>query len=114
MGSDPNSYAELPSEREPTPKIALTIGEMVGRKWEVRAVCDRCCTYLWMDAKTIIAMSGTDAFFWGRQGTCKVMYGPRRCTGKTRFEAKTPRSDCWYSLNEHVQTARHLFKIRRP
>lgn len=113
MGADPNVYAALPPEREPAPRLALTIGEMVGRQWQIRAVCDRCSTYMWLDPRATIALSGPHAFFWGRRGKCKIMYGPTRCCGRTRFEAKTIRGEAWKSLDDNLTTARHLFQLRK-
>lgn len=98
---------------EPSPRLALTIGEMAGRGWAIRAVCDRCCTYMWTDVRTPIAMSGPDTFFWGRPGRCKVMHGVSRCPGQIRFEAKTPLSQAWRTLDDNLTTARHLFRLRR-
>lgn len=113
MGSDPNVYVAPPPEREPSPRLALTIGEMVGRRWQIRAVCERCATYLWIDPATVIALSGPHTFFWGRRGACRVMYGINRCSGRTRFEAKPMMADAWRSLDENLTTARHLFQLRK-
>lgn len=113
MGDDSNAYSALPPEREPAPRLALTLGEMAGRGWSIRAVCDRCSTYMWVDASTILATSGPNVFFWGRRGACKVMYGISRCTGRTRFEAKTQKGGAWYPLDENLKTARHLFQLRK-
>lgn len=112
MGADPNVYSALPPEREPSPRLALTIGEMVARKWQVRAVCDRCAIYVWVDPKPLVAMIGPHAFFWGRRGSCKVMMGLNRCSGRTRFEAKTIKGEAWRSLDDNLATARHLFQLR--
>lgn len=113
MGSDPNTYAAPPPERQPSPRLALTVSEMTARRWSIRAVCDRCCVYMWVEPKTVIAMVGPDAFFWGRRGTCKVMHGLDRCCGRTRFEARTMLGQAWYSLDDNLTTARHLFQLRK-
>lgn len=68
MGADPNVYSALPPERKPSPRLALTIGEMVARKWEVRAVCDRCAIYMWVDPKPLVTMIGPHAFSGGVEG----------------------------------------------
>ncbi len=113
MGADPNVYSAPPPEREPSPRLALTIGDMVARKWELRAVCDRCATYMWIDPAPLIAVLGPHAFFWGRRGSCRVMMGPRRCCGRTRFEVKTVKGEAWCSLDDNLTTARHLFQLRK-
>ena len=113
MRDDPNVYAALPPEREPSPRLALTIGEMIGRRWEVRSVCLRCATYMWVDPTPLIALTGPHALFWGRRGTCKVMYSLSRCCGRTRFVAKTIKGETWYSLDDNLTTARHLFQLRK-
>lgn len=102
-----------PPERWPDPKVALTIGDMNRRGWSIRATCDRCGTVLWCDTSQMVTMMGTEAFMWGRRGKCRVMIGPGRCHGRTSFEAKTPRSEGWYSLNgDLVNRAKHLLIVR--
>ncbi|EGF96716.1 hypothetical protein BDIM_05240 [Brevundimonas diminuta ATCC 11568] len=58
-------------------------------------------------------MMGPHAFFWGRRGSCKVMMGPNRCSGRTRFEARTIKGEAWRSLDDNLTTARHLFQLRK-
>lgn len=113
MGQDLTYYPPPPPEREPSPKLALTIGEMIDRKWMIRARCLRCDVAMWCDPADLARKIGADAFFWGRSGRCRV-YGPLdRCRGQVRFEAKTMMGEIWHPLHSDVMMrARHLWKVR--
>jgi hypothetical protein len=113
VGRDPNVYEPPPEERRPEPRLALSIGQMAARRWAVRAVCDRCGVILWCDLRVLAATVGPDSFFWGRRGRCRAMSGLSRCVGQVRFEARPVLSEAWWSLDEGLMTARHLWKIRR-
>lgn len=112
MGSDPNTYPQSPPERKIDPVIALTLGEMVARHWSIRAVCENCQSIMWCDPRHLVASVGADTFFWGRRGRCRMMTGLNRCSGKVSFQAKPVRAEAWYSLDEPMMKARHLWKVR--
>lgn len=114
MGDDPTRYPLIPPERSPDPRLALTLGEMISRRWQLRAACSSCGVIVWCDPAQLSAAAGDDCFFWGRRGRRRVFVGLDRCRGQVTFQAKPLRSDTWTPLGgDQLQRARHLWRTRK-
>lgn len=114
MGHDPTRYDPVPQETMADPRLALTLGELISRRWDIRAACVSCGVIVWCDAQAMASALGPDCFIWGRQGRCRVYVGLERCRGRVSFQARPPRAQHWTPLGgDQLARARHLWRVRQ-
>lgn len=84
----------------PDPMMALTAGEMLARKWQVRAVCTACRIALWVELDHVVRIAGADTLMWGARGRCRVWkWGDHsRCNGVVVFDARSITGGSWRKL----------------
>ncbi|MBL8772218.1 MAG: hypothetical protein JNK30_12625 [Phenylobacterium sp.] len=80
----------------PNPLVAITLAEMHVRRWELKAVCNRCSTKLRVSLPAMIRTHGPDAIWWGQTPRCPGL----ECQGGVlRYAARALRGGSWVSLD---------------
>lgn len=76
----------------PSPLAAITLGEMLARRWIVTAYCAQCRTRVHVDLDALTRLLGPDYVLWGKRPRCKVWVRwtlDRRCEGRIDFAAQS-------------------------
>jgi hypothetical protein len=82
----------------PSPRTALTLGQMRAQGWELVARCAKCRVTLEVSLDALIRLHGADALWWGRRPTCRVV----DCGGRVCFMARSFRLGSWRSLGDRL------------
>lgn len=81
--------------RPPSDLVALTLAEMLVKKWRLRGACRACGLGVRVNLTTLIAVYGANKCWWGVQTPCPN----ESCEGgQLQYSAQSIRGGSWSSM----------------